>query len=87
MSEPEALLRPNAAPLGETGHRRGARPLTSPRPRRRRSQAGRLATITSDPPPPERGITIADVYVRPDGARLAALTEALSEGLLLAPNR
>jgi NADPH:quinone reductase-like Zn-dependent oxidoreductase len=46
---------------------------------------GRLATITGDPPPPEQGITIADVYVRPDGTRLAALTEALSEGVLSLP--
>ena len=29
-----------------------------------------LATITSDPPEPERGIDIKSVYVRPDGARL-----------------
>jgi NADPH:quinone reductase-like Zn-dependent oxidoreductase len=43
---------------------------------------GRLATITGDPPPPERGVAIADVYVRPDGAQLAALTAALAEGLL-----
>src|SRR5438552_4399857 len=38
---------------------------------------GRLATITSDPPPPERGITVEDVYVRADGARLAALVATL----------
>jgi NADPH:quinone reductase-like Zn-dependent oxidoreductase len=43
---------------------------------------GRLATITGDPPPPERGIIISDVYVRPDGAQLAALAVLLSEGLL-----
>ena len=43
---------------------------------------GRLATITSDPPPPERGITVEDVYVRADGARLAALVAILAEGLL-----
>jgi NADPH:quinone reductase-like Zn-dependent oxidoreductase len=43
---------------------------------------GRLATITGDPPHPERGITVADVYVRADGARLAALVAALAEGLL-----
>ena len=49
------------------------------------ADAGRLATITGDPPPLERGITIADVYVRPDGARLAALITALSEGLLSLP--
>jgi NADPH:quinone reductase-like Zn-dependent oxidoreductase len=43
---------------------------------------GRLATITGDPPPPERGVEVADVYVRADGARLAALVEALAHGRL-----
>jgi NADPH:quinone reductase-like Zn-dependent oxidoreductase len=43
---------------------------------------GRLATITGDPPPPERGVAVVDVYVRPDGARLAGLVAALGEGLL-----
>jgi NADPH:quinone reductase-like Zn-dependent oxidoreductase len=43
---------------------------------------GRLATITGDPPPPERGITVADVYVRADGARLADLVAALADGQL-----
>ena len=31
---------------------------------------GRLATITSDPPEQERGITVSNVYVRPDGGQL-----------------
>jgi NADPH:quinone reductase-like Zn-dependent oxidoreductase len=43
---------------------------------------GHLATITGDPPPTERGVTVADVYVRADGARLSALVAALAEGLL-----
>jgi NADPH:quinone reductase-like Zn-dependent oxidoreductase len=43
---------------------------------------GRLATITGDPPPPERGVAVTDVYVRADGARLAALVTALAEGPL-----
>jgi NADPH:quinone reductase-like Zn-dependent oxidoreductase len=43
---------------------------------------GRLATITGDPPPPERGVEVADVYVRADGARLEALVELLAQGLL-----
>ena len=43
---------------------------------------GRLATITGDPPPPVRGITVADVYVRADGARLADLVAALADGQL-----
>src|SRR5919201_753379 len=43
---------------------------------------GRLATITGDPPPPERGVEVTDVYVQADGARLAALVETLAQGLL-----
>ena len=42
----------------------------------------RLATITGDPPTPERGVTVANVYVEADGERLAALAEALKEGVL-----
>jgi NADPH:quinone reductase-like Zn-dependent oxidoreductase len=43
---------------------------------------GRLATITTDPPPPERGVTVVDVYVRADGPRLAALVATLTQGQL-----
>jgi NADPH:quinone reductase-like Zn-dependent oxidoreductase len=43
---------------------------------------GRLATITGDPPPPERGVQVADIYVEADGARLGALAELLAQGLL-----
>jgi NADPH:quinone reductase-like Zn-dependent oxidoreductase len=46
------------------------------------AEGGRLATITGDPPTPERGLTVANVYVEADGERLAALAEALKEGLL-----
>jgi len=46
------------------------------------ADGGRLATITGDPPETERGVTVADVYVRPDGARLAALVAALADGML-----
>jgi NADPH:quinone reductase-like Zn-dependent oxidoreductase len=46
------------------------------------ADGGRLATITGDPPPPERGVTVADVYVRADGTRLAALAAALADGRL-----
>jgi NADPH:quinone reductase-like Zn-dependent oxidoreductase len=46
------------------------------------ADGGRLATITGDPPTPERGLTVANVYVEADGERLAALAEALKEGLL-----
>ena len=46
------------------------------------ADGGRLATITGDPPRPERGVAVADVYVRADGTRLAALAGALADGLL-----
>ena len=46
------------------------------------ASGGRLATITGDPPPPERGVAVADIYVRPDGPRLAGLVAALADGLL-----
>lgn len=46
------------------------------------ADGGRLATITGDPPPPEREVTVTDVYVRADGAELARLATALSVGLL-----
>jgi NADPH:quinone reductase-like Zn-dependent oxidoreductase len=43
---------------------------------------GRLVTITGDPPAPERGIVVTDLYVRADGAALAALASALEQSLL-----
>ena len=43
---------------------------------------GRLATITSDPPDRQRGITVSSVYVRPDGAQLERLAELLATGRL-----
>jgi D-arabinose 1-dehydrogenase-like Zn-dependent alcohol dehydrogenase len=46
------------------------------------TSGGRLATITGDPPPPQRGVQVTDVYVRADGARLAALVETLAHGRL-----
>jgi NADPH:quinone reductase-like Zn-dependent oxidoreductase len=46
------------------------------------ADGGRLATITGDPPRADRGVTVADVYVRADGARLAALVAALADGML-----
>ena len=39
---------------------------------------GQLATITSDPPDAERGIEVRQVYVAPDGPRLARLGELLA---------
>lgn len=46
------------------------------------ADGGRLATITGDPPAPERGVAVADVYVRADGAELAVLATDLEQGLL-----
>jgi NADPH:quinone reductase-like Zn-dependent oxidoreductase len=46
------------------------------------ADGGRLATITEDPPPEERGIAIANVYVHSDGAQLAALASLLGHGRL-----
>jgi hypothetical protein len=43
---------------------------------------GHLATITGDQPRAERGVIVSDVYVRADGARLAALVTALADGML-----
>ena len=39
---------------------------------------GRLATITADLPPAERGIALSDIVVVPDGARLARLVPLLA---------
>jgi NADPH:quinone reductase-like Zn-dependent oxidoreductase len=46
------------------------------------SHGGRLATITSDPPSEERGITVSSVYVRPDGGQLSELAHLLAAGQL-----
>ena len=43
---------------------------------------GRLATITSDPPRAERDIEVSQVYVAPDGPRLARLGELLAGGAI-----
>jgi NADPH:quinone reductase-like Zn-dependent oxidoreductase len=49
------------------------------------ADGGRLATITGDPPQNERGVTVSDVYVRPDGPQLAALAGMLDRGTLSVP--
>jgi NADPH:quinone reductase-like Zn-dependent oxidoreductase len=49
------------------------------------ADGGRIATITGDPPPEERGIAVSDVYVRPDGRQLAVLAELLARGTLGVP--
>ena len=68
-----ADLAANAVPGG------AARALTAVR------DGGRLATITSDPPDTERGIEVSQVYVAPDGPRLARLGELLAAGQITVP--
>ena len=46
------------------------------------TDGGRLATITSDPPAEQRGITVASIYVRPDGNQLRKLAKQLADGQL-----
>jgi NADPH:quinone reductase-like Zn-dependent oxidoreductase len=43
---------------------------------------GRMATITGNPPADDRGISVAEVYVRPDAAQLAELCALLEDGRL-----
>jgi NADPH:quinone reductase-like Zn-dependent oxidoreductase len=49
------------------------------------ADGGRLATITGDPPPGERGVAVSDVYVRPGGHQLSELAELLARGALSVP--
>jgi len=46
---------------------------------------GRLATITSDPPGEQRGITVSSIYVRPDGTQLRALATRFADSQLEIP--
>jgi NADPH2:quinone reductase len=46
------------------------------------ADGGRLATITGAPPPPQRGIDIANLIIRPDGEQLRLLAAALADGQL-----
>jgi NADPH:quinone reductase-like Zn-dependent oxidoreductase len=50
---------------------------------------GRIATITSDPPTPSRGITVTNLYVRSDGPQLNRLSALFGEDKLkmLTPRR
>jgi NADPH:quinone reductase-like Zn-dependent oxidoreductase len=43
---------------------------------------GRFCTITGGPPPEQRGISIVNLYVAPDGPRLARLAELAAQGRL-----
>ena len=49
------------------------------------ADGGRLATITSDPPGGQRGITVSSVYVRPDGTQLRRLARQFGDGPLEIP--
>jgi NADPH:quinone reductase-like Zn-dependent oxidoreductase len=49
------------------------------------ADGGRVATITSDPPSGQRGITVSNIYVRPDGTQLRKLAELLGDGQLEVP--
>jgi NADPH:quinone reductase-like Zn-dependent oxidoreductase len=60
----------NAVPSGAVQAIRGVR------------DHGRLATITSDPPAGERGITVRTVFVAPDGRRLSGLVQLFAAGAL-----
>jgi NADPH:quinone reductase-like Zn-dependent oxidoreductase len=46
------------------------------------ADGGQLVTITSDPPPQQRGISVSDFYVRPDANQLASLARLLADGKL-----
>jgi NADPH:quinone reductase-like Zn-dependent oxidoreductase len=60
----------NAAPAG------AADAITAVR------DGGRLVTITSDPPAADRGIEVRQIFVAPDGTRLARLGELLAAGTI-----
>jgi NADPH:quinone reductase-like Zn-dependent oxidoreductase len=49
------------------------------------ANGGRPATLTSDPPQAQRGITVASVYVRPDGRQLRDLAARFGGGQLELP--
>jgi NADPH:quinone reductase-like Zn-dependent oxidoreductase len=49
------------------------------------ADGGRLATITSDPPSQQRGITVSNIYVRADGNQLRKLAQQLGDGQLEIP--
>ena len=49
------------------------------------ADGGRLATITGDPPQPERGITVTNHYVSPDGEALGRLGAVVAARGLMIP--
>lgn len=42
------------------------------------ADGGRFATLTGAPPPPERGVSVANIYVRGDGEQLRKLSDSLA---------
>lgn len=49
------------------------------------ADGGRLATLTSDGPPAQRGITVSEVYVRPDRDQLGHAAQLVAAGVLSLP--
>ena len=49
------------------------------------ADGGRLATITSDPPGQQRGITASSIYIRPAGNQLRELATRFADGQLEIP--
>src|SRR6266550_2443457 len=49
------------------------------------ADGGRLATITSDPPSQQRGITVSSIYVRADGNQLSNIAQQFADGQLEIP--
>ena len=49
------------------------------------ADGGRLATITSDPPSQQRGITVSSIYVRADGNQLRNLAQQFGDRQLQIP--
>jgi hypothetical protein len=49
------------------------------------ADGGRLATITGDPPDNQRGITVSNCYVSPDGEALAKLAADFAARKLTIP--
>lgn len=60
----------NAAPAGAAAAMQAVR------------DGGRLATLTHDPPPPQRAIAVHQVEVEPDGSRLTRLAGLAARGTL-----
>lgn len=67
-AQARAILGPNGAPAAVNAVRGGAARLMA-----MVAGGGQLVTTTSDGPPPERGVTVTNFYVSPDGELLERL--------------